>query len=181
MVSLISLAHIRNIALEEMKRRLNTACFHAAAGGGREVVGNRHLSICFLHSSVPQKCQPQKPDLRTSGTLLVPQEYSSLSSGNNTLVEPRTWRYGAKGHSSCHSGLEAGSGLWGLSGVRGRVTPCPCARLNLSFQTFQNLAIHLSVLHNVLVLFKGSEFACSPEQNLSSYSVHSQPEDFLWQ
>lgn len=152
-------------------------CCRRREGGGGESTPEHLLPALLCPPKVPATKARPKDFWDTA----VPQEYSSLSSGNNTSVEPHTWRYGAKGHSSCHPGLETGSGLWGLSGVRDRVTPCPCARLNLSLQTFQNPAIHLSVFHNVLVLFKSSEFACSREQNLSSYSVHSQPEDFLWQ
>lgn len=48
-----------------MKGRLDVAYFPAAAGG---VVGNSHLSFFFLYPSVPQKCQPQKPDLSLENT-----------------------------------------------------------------------------------------------------------------
>lgn len=64
----MSLASIGNAAHEEMKGRLDIAYCPAAAGGGRKVVGNRHLSFCFLYPSVPQKCQPQKLDLHLENT-----------------------------------------------------------------------------------------------------------------
>lgn len=64
----MSLASIGNAAHEEMKGRLDIAYCPAAAGGGRKVVGNRHLSFCYLYPSVPQKCQPQKLHLDLENT-----------------------------------------------------------------------------------------------------------------